>query len=1460
MATHKPAPLRDRLLSNSPDPIKSSILRESGAGWASLSTNSIHSSTSGTITSPLRIAKRDSPVIPRGANVARRSSSSFKHVRDNNLVTNSPFKIQGPSLSTPSRPSSVVFPTRRVSGEKRPRPLSMHEDAENENDRPTALKRDRKQSRVFQGLLEKEPVTRSPFKQFERMGGMDGAPPSPPPIPKIPYLSNPTPIAAIASRLTPISREPSPPANGPSPGRSSLVSRRLHGPRLSGGGKRERRKTVTFDERCDVVEFDRDTSDEEYWEGSEDGERYGEPYQDAEEGDPFFRGDEMTDEPPRSELQAQIAQLAPHATLDEDSYESAHISDTDRATTTTTLLDTDTSITGLVEEMFFSSNAALINADAIGSSTPSRISDIPTDLETEDGIPFGRSHHAERLLQHHQQESPQRSQPPPRFSPHVSPHSSHASAHQSPQIGKMADFSGSFSRGSPNQCGHPMTPPHIPVVPAQSTPPLGRLTHLERAMKAREEEKGQMEEVGADAEKLPISPSPVRSTSTPPTRSEGLIPKYKWPRGAQHGERRSPSVGADPFEIHERKHSRQDQSMSISLAAPDVSREARQEAVQEEEEEILAGINDHDSTRLSVNPSPRLEIPPRFASSSIPVTSPLNLSQSSNSPRAMSPRPNVRHRISKDNIRRRLTERRSSPSPSPEPNSQFDAVMERIESYPTPEVQFGKTEGPDPQEVIVPHFEEPEVQAPEHDKERDRMSIFSALTDVSIETATVQRAEKFNVAGGLPTPDSLSETEFGMPEASTSLQLNLGNKFSLGGMGLARSNSIVHSKEALSVPSQGHEVDAGSVHSGTSGTSVKVGDMDVNMDMKSALDRLMDDVAGAGSHEEDSMMTDEYDKSQDQSLETTRPPKVQRTATDSDLLHTSGLSGRFASGSSIDSIPPPPPPKDNNIKAREQLILEKRREARRAEEGGFVPRRGKGQRLQAQLGLGRPTRRRSMSAGDAQDLAKRQLLSVGGDMEQLVEEDLLSHSIERELRKLDRENSGKKSKYHVREREGTIYASASDDKVSHMDGAGDLETGRAWRTVRRPSDMNEYSKQIKEYRSQANPTKAYGKVFVKVLGIKGVRLPLPQEPTALTCTLNNGIHFVTTPECELGLDCRIDQEFELIEHSKLEFTLTLKVRRDPHIVSQFKALAPTPAPPPPPPPIVQQSTSRGMRAFFSSSPKKHSKDKAAHQPPPPPPPPIHRLPENLARYLKPDGTLARAFIQFKDIATKCDTRLFETSYPLIGQRVELGGKFSTLQVGEIVLQIFRLPPLPGIPPDQLPQSLEECHRGLRHINWHKVTYFEGILTQNGGDCNTWRRRLFRVIGANLVAFNDVTRKATATIDLKKAIAVQDDQDIRNPLSPLARSRGYDDDALFGVERSFRLIFPQDQEIIFFADTDEEKFRWLEVLRALVGHIPPHPLWAELLWQRQEEASKRTDKSVDQSSMPAAQGTPSSRQR
>lgn len=86
----------------------------------------------------------------------------------------------------------------------------------------------------------------------------------------------------------------------------------------------------------------------------------------------------------------------------------------------------------------------------------------------------------------------------------------------------------------------------------------------------------------------------------------------------------------------------------------------------------------------------------------------------------------------------------------------------------------------------------------------------------------------------------------------------------------------------------------------------------------------------------------------------------------------------------------------------------------------------------------------------------------------------------------------------------------------------------------------------------------------------------------------------------------------------------------------------------------------------------------------------------------------------------------------------------------------------------------------------------------------WRRRHIKVVGANLVAFNDVTNKPTATIELKKATGVIDDQD---PSGLAYRGARSDEDSVFPVERSFRLLFPNDGEIAFFADSDAEKSKW-----------------------------------------------------
>jgi hypothetical protein len=165
--------------------------------------------------------------------------------------------------------------------------------------------------------------------------------------------------------------------------------------------------------------------------------------------------------------------------------------------------------------------------------------------------------------------------------------------------------------------------------------------------------------------------------------------------------------------------------------------------------------------------------------------------------------------------------------------------------------------------------------------------------------------------------------------------------------------------------------------------------------------------------------------------------------------------------------------------------------------------------------------------------------------------------------------------------------------------------------------------------------------------------------------------------------------------------------------------APRHAPEAPPP--ENQSSTKGRRlGGLFGSPKK---TKAPALPSPRPATPVKAEPETFGRYLKADGTFGKVFLSFKEIASRCDTRILETSFPLVGHRMSGGSKpqETTVTVGEMILQVFRLPPLPGVPMDQLPQALEECIRGLRHVHWHKVTYHEGTLTQNGGDCSVSNR-------------------------------------------------------------------------------------------------------------------------------------------
>jgi hypothetical protein len=92
------------------------------------------------------------------------------------------------------------------------------------------------------------------------------------------------------------------------------------------------------------------------------------------------------------------------------------------------------------------------------------------------------------------------------------------------------------------------------------------------------------------------------------------------------------------------------------------------------------------------------------------------------------------------------------------------------------------------------------------------------------------------------------------------------------------------------------------------------------------------------------------------------------------------------------------------------------------------------------------------------------------------------------------------------------------------------------------ANSKETSKQV-EIAPQPAPRKTsgeYGRLFIKVVKLKDLELPLPKgisfqprvltpdEPVYFSCTLDNGLHCVTTPFKLLNQkESKIDQEFEL---------------------------------------------------------------------------------------------------------------------------------------------------------------------------------------------------------------------------------------------------------------------------------------------------------------------------------------------
>lgn len=121
----------------------------------------------------------------------------------------------------------------------------------------------------------------------------------------------------------------------------------------------------------------------------------------------------------------------------------------------------------------------------------------------------------------------------------------------------------------------------------------------------------------------------------------------------------------------------------------------------------------------------------------------------------------------------------------------------------------------------------------------------------------------------------------------------------------------------------------------------------------------------------------------------------------------------------------------------------------------------------------------------------------------------------------------------------------------------------------------------------------------------------------------------------------------------------------------------------------------------------------------------------------------------------------------------------------------------------------------------------------------------------MIGYNEITKKPTVKIDLRKAISIEQSQD---PVNKAARSYAMDDEELdetYHVERSFRITFKDGEKINFFADTDEEMKRWLTVLKKVITNkeIPANCVWATVALEMMKAAKDKKSVTASTSATP-----------
>lgn len=253
-------------------------------------------------------------------------------------------------------------------------------------------------------------------------------------------------------------------------------------------------------------------------------------------------------------------------------------------------------------------------------------------------------------------------------------------------------------------------------------------------------------------------------------------------------------------------------------------------------------------------------------------------------------------------------------------------------------------------------------------------------------------------------------------------------------------------------------------------------------------------------------------------------------------------------------------------------------------------------------------------------------------------------------------------------------------------------------------------------------------------------------------TLDNGLHCVTTANLELNQSAPIGQEFELVVLTDLEFQLTLTTKLPPAPRRQDADL---PAPPASP---TKSTKSGNVFSRLLASPKKRAererREKQERE--------VLELAERRRQEeiaikrasMKPTawdymrevvdaktGSFARSYVSLKSHESQCFGRPFTVDIPLFNEwalekdasvvtsvrskrnngglaygRADGAIRRPPYTIGKLELQLLYIPRPKGATDEDMPKSMSSAVREMKAASQQKEAFWEGCLSQQGGDC------------------------------------------------------------------------------------------------------------------------------------------------